>query len=38
MFDNDKEKYYDWLESHNIEEILKEFEVKCGLKIKEEMK
>ena len=34
MFDNNQEKYYDWIQAHQLEEILKAFEEKCGLKPK----
>ena len=34
MFDNDQEKYYDYVEANDVKMILKDFEEKCGLKEK----
>lgn len=34
MFNNDIEKYHEWVEQNDLESILKEFEQKCGLKEK----
>ncbi len=36
MFQNDQDKYYNWIEAHEVSEILNKFEDKCGLKKKEE--
>ncbi len=34
MFDNDQDKYFDWVEANDIEKIIKEFGEKCSLKAK----
>ena len=34
MFNNDQDKYYQWIEANDLETILKEFQEKCALKPK----
>ena len=35
MFNNDQEKYYNYVETNDVEVIIKEFGEKCGLKEKQ---
>lgn len=35
MFEQDEEKYLDYVENHSVEDILKDFGQVCGLKVKQ---